>query len=737
MGSSSAGPSGYKYFMGLHMGVCRGPVDEMVEIKAGDRTAWRKGVDGIANGSCETAINNPNLFGGDKKEGGLVGSLNVMMGEESQVPPAVLETIMPGLIPGFRGVFTLFYNGQIAVNNPYPKAWTVRVRRTTKGWQAAPWYPEKAAIWLGGGDGSNGIKAMNPAHIIYELNTNKDWGRGLATSRIDAASFTAAADVLHAEGFGLCLPWLRQESLADFQQRILDHIGGMCGPDPNTGKIRLRLIRGDYDPAALPLFTYGSGLLGLDQEETGAAHDATNELMIKWVDPLTGNECQTAPVQNLASIQSLGVRNTSIRDYPGLPTASLALRVAQRDLKAASPGLRRFKIRLDRRAYWVQPGDVFRIAAPERGIANVVLRAGDVREESMTDGTITVVALIDVFGLPATATVEPQPPLYVPPDQTPVAVAHRRLIETPYALIAGKMDAANLAILDPLAGYALACAVRPSVSSWSFQLMSRTAGASYQERSTGYWCPTGLTLSAHDCLSAVIPLTDTIDLDFLATGRAALWDNEIVRVDSIDLENRTVTVGRGCMDTVPAQHAAGSRLWFFDDLAGADPTPYLMTEIVDVKLLTITSTGQLSEADAPANSVTMNRRQSRPYPPGKFRINGSTYPPVIMGALSLSWSHRNRLTQADQLIDNTADSILPESGTVYEVKVFNAATGVLKKSASGITGSSWTDEDAPSESTVRVTIEASRDGLTSWQKHEQTVDVAGFGLSFGKYFGGI
>ncbi len=696
MGSSSRQISGWRYQLGIHMGVCRGPVDELVEIRVGERTAWSKDIAGAITTSGTATIDAPDLFGGDEKEGGIQGTLTVLMGEATQEPPAILRTVMPGLVPGFRGKFTLFFDGQVAVNNPYPKTWTVRSRRTTTGWQDnAPWYPAKAAIWLGVGPGLAGIKAMNAAHIIYELYTNADWGRGLPAARLDIDSFAAAADQLFSEGFGLCLVWLRQESLGDFQQRVLDHIGAMCGPDPHTGKIRMRLIRDDYTPEELPLFTYGTGLLGVDQEEGPAAHETTNEIVVKWFDPVLGQERQTAPVQNLAAIQGTGARNTSVRDYPGLSTASLALRVAQRDLKASSPGLKRFKVRLDRRAYWIQPGDVFRIASPDRGIGNVVLRAGEVREGELTDGVITVTAVIDVFGLPATAMVSTQPSLHVPVDYTPAPAIHRQLLELPWFKLAGMLSASELAAVDPLTGYVAAAAVRPTgVASWDFSLLTRTASADYIDRGMGFWCPTATVVGAvpASAAPAAVTLSNTIDLETVRVGTAALWGVEIVRVDAVNAVARTATLARGCADTVPVQHDAGSRIWFFDEPVGIDPSPWLRGESVDVKLLTRTPSGRLSQASAPVNTISIASRHYRPYPPGRVQLNSVAYPDEISGLLTVTWQHRDRVLQADQLVDTTQASIGPESGTTYTLRIYGESN-VLLKTVTGMTGTSYAFSD--------------------------------------------
>lgn len=72
---------GYRYFMAILMGLCRGPVDEVTEIKVGGRTAWS----GSVTGNTTVNVASGNLFGGDDKEGGIEGPLFVAMGASDQV----------------------------------------------------------------------------------------------------------------------------------------------------------------------------------------------------------------------------------------------------------------------------------------------------------------------------------------------------------------------------------------------------------------------------------------------------------------------------------------------------------------------------------------------------------------------------------------------------------------------------------------------------------------------------
>lgn len=75
---------------------------------------------------------------------------------------------------------------------------------------------------------------MNPAHIIRECLTNRDWGLGYASVEI-GSSFTPAADTLYAEGFGLSLIWQQDSSIEDFIGSVLDHIDATLFIDRRTG----------------------------------------------------------------------------------------------------------------------------------------------------------------------------------------------------------------------------------------------------------------------------------------------------------------------------------------------------------------------------------------------------------------------------------------------------------------------------------------------------------------------
>jgi len=100
--------AGFRYLFSLHMGICRGPVDEVVEIRVGDRTAWTGSM--TANGTQQ--VDAYDLFGGEDGEGGVQGSLEFMFGEDNQLAPDLLANMVAGATSG-KPLGAVSFNGGI------------------------------------------------------------------------------------------------------------------------------------------------------------------------------------------------------------------------------------------------------------------------------------------------------------------------------------------------------------------------------------------------------------------------------------------------------------------------------------------------------------------------------------------------------------------------------------------------------------------------------------------------
>ena len=125
-GGSKKVTVGYRYYAGMHLVLCHGPVDALTKIVVGERTAWS----GSRTDSGQLSINEPNLFGGDDREGGILGAVDLVMGSASDGQNDYLVSQLGGLVPAFRGVVSsILRRSQLSAMNPYIKFWSAEARR--------------------------------------------------------------------------------------------------------------------------------------------------------------------------------------------------------------------------------------------------------------------------------------------------------------------------------------------------------------------------------------------------------------------------------------------------------------------------------------------------------------------------------------------------------------------------------------------------------------------------------
>lgn len=558
--------------------------------------------------------------------------------------------------------------------------------------------------------------AMNPAHMLYDSLT-ADEMLGEPTDIVDEASFLAAADRLFDEAFGLCTTYdPASETVEGFQQRICNVIGGSLSQSRVDGRYHLTLIRGDHDLETLPILE-DDDILEY-QEEPSDPLESVNQLTIEWFDPITKQKRSTTPIQSLGAIQASGGIIAEVGRYPEIPYEALALRVGARDLSQKGL-LKRFTLTTNRVPYAWRSGQFFRLQAPRRGIADMVCMVGEIDAGTPRSGAMRLVALQDVAKMPDTTYVSPEPGVDTSPSQTPGVPEAQQLIEAPYVDLVGDMSVAELDAQPIDIGYLLAMAKRPS-SGINYTLFTAADGETLTDRGSGDWCPTALIVEAAgpDPAQTSFTLSGASDLDLVEVGSAALWGDEICRVDALDRGALTVTLARGCGDTVPQEHAAAERLWFYDAWSSSDRRDYAAGEEVLAKLRTRTSSQLLDAALAPTLTLTMGQRFARPYPPGRLRITDDffsdvAYPSSAIGELAVTWVHRDRLLQADTLVEEGAASIGPEDGTTYTVRYY--LDDALDDEEPGITGTASTPLILSGDGVVRVEVIAVRDGLDSWQ----------------------
>lgn len=764
-GSKSPKVDVTEYSLSVHFGVCLGPVDAVTGIRINEKDAWS----GMLTGLSQISIYLPQLFGGEKKEGGPMGQVVYLPGGEDQVLPEALAQrlgLTSATCPAYRGIGSLFFVGgnTPVVSNPgsgLPGA----LRRVFAGGAGAsntqgfiwgcnnPNLPTTEIEVRRSPKGLNPAQAMigaeaNPVHVIYEAMTNTDWGMGESPALFDVASFNAAAETMIAEQFGISMIWTQQAEIQSFVNDVIEHIQATLYINPRTGLWTIKLLRADYDPDELPSFDDSNSVV--DSYQRRGYGEIANEIVVTWTNPETESE-ETVSVQDLAGIVAQGGRVVSDnRPYVGVRNAALAGRLAVRDLRAASTPLASAEVRMNREGWDIVPGSVIRLSSIEHGFTNVVFRVMTVSYGRIDAGEMRVSLVEDIFGLSYDNYFQPTGSQWTSPSQLPEDMPFVLPFTTPAFLqpyVADEVPVNPDAILG-----VFAASDKQDTFEYDFALQSTTPDGQviYETAATRSTVSRGVLsepLVAEASSNLTLPLMTAgegfFPGSFVLLQGADESEHEIALVGEPNEDGTVYRLRRGVMDTVPRAWPSGTPIWLFsfgtifdDDIFRAEGSS------VNFKLLTRTSLGTLEEEGATAHNYQITDRPYLPLRPANVKINGQAFgeidtreAPVIQA----TWSNRNRLTETEVLLGWTDPGVPAEGGQTTTIEI-RSLEGDLVNTIDNISGESYTfnDYDFVGLGLARVRFLAARDGDLSLQGHELLVRrlSGGWGFSWNFAWGG-
>jgi hypothetical protein len=120
MGGSKSQTVGYTYFKGL-MAVIGNRIERLLDINP-DKKGWiltaeQKEI--LKDGQATVNINLPSLFGGDKKEGGWVGAIDVYIGDDQQPQNAYLANQIDEDVSAYPNLSYLVFHGQNSLDKGF------------------------------------------------------------------------------------------------------------------------------------------------------------------------------------------------------------------------------------------------------------------------------------------------------------------------------------------------------------------------------------------------------------------------------------------------------------------------------------------------------------------------------------------------------------------------------------------------------------------------------------------
>jgi len=406
---------GHKYYLGLDLGLCLGPDVALREIWIDEEQVWT----GTTSSMVPTTgnIEDLELFGGYKGGGGWSGDFTFYPG----VFPGVVDSYVEGVVgvggvPGYGGLSHLvFENSYIGESNQLRKMAFVLQKYTND--LGAP------------GSGLVGTEDINPMEALYQICIDEWVGLGISTSEIDLTNWLDAATTLHAEGNGVSVMVTTSKQGKDIIKEILRQIDAIMFQDPATGKLKIKLIRSDYDPALIDSFDEDD-ILQIRNFTKTAWEDVVSQVKVSF--PQRDKESSSVAIsQDMATAGMVGRMKTVLMSFPFCYDRTTANTIASRERAQQSVPLFQMKLEMNRNAYTLRPGDVFKIAWPEYGLSELVLRVQKHDLGELLNNKIVVDAIQDSFAVGTVVFADPAGSAWVAPVTKPVAISEWSLINVP------------------------------------------------------------------------------------------------------------------------------------------------------------------------------------------------------------------------------------------------------------------------------------------------------------------
>lgn len=756
-----------RHYLSMFWGICAyGRGIELLEVKFGDKSAWK----GRLRLNQDVAIDQADLFGGDRKEGGVRGVLSWLNGNGNQTMPERLAQKFgktSATMPGYRGVSGVFLSGVptpapsaevdengnaigpvttgfpefsrvdgdtgrgflVCANNPYLKQITARCRRPSEGLN-----PATALVRLKDSTSGTAQYASNAAHILFEVMTNVDWGMGENYSMFDIGSFEQCAQVLYNEKMGLNLLWNRQSAIEDFAKIIIDHVQGAIFVNPATGKHTMNLLRGDYSIGQLK--TVSPSNAKLSNFKTKIWGDITNEVVVTWTNPETGTE-ETVTVQDPAGIAAQGGITSTGRNYHGIAERSTAIKAGERDLATLSFPLATCDAEVTKEFWDTVVNNCVILNWPRHGITSAVFRVIQVTRGSKSR-TVKLSLAEDVFSLARAEYSDVSESEWVNPSLDPQPLVNTYIGTAPAFMTVHALGLNDIGDLQYPEVISAVAAAPDSADDTGYELVgyTTTATGSNVTESLGLRSLVSLVTTtqplaqeANSVLSISGGFIGSLPVvgDFLLIGSGPDTEQEIAIVRGINGSN--YTIARGMLDTTPKNWLVGTRIMVFPiDAPTADAQRRSAFETVDYHFKTITSTGILPLYNAPKKTATLSERPHLPNRPANVKVGGVAFGLFDMksnGSVTVTWANRNRRTEATQAPKWADASASLEPGQTTTIKILRSADRSEANVISGLTGTSTTLDKADflGELDVILRVVSVRDGMESLQGHEIRVTL--------------
>lgn len=667
---------GHRYYLGMQLGVCHGPGVILKQMDFGKDMVWKGEMT-----SGTASVNKPNLWGGDEDGGGVSGTFAFYPGSYIQSASSYLKRVVGvNIASPMRSLSYVVFQQMYIGKSENPKAVSFIASRFPK----SPRGRTNLEI-------IDGIDC-NPAYFVYELLTDRRFGASISPELIEVDTFEVVAETLHAEGYGISVAIDSARSAGQIIDDIMEVIQGSVITDPETGKLKLRLIRNDYNEEDLPEIG-PHNIKNLSDFTRGSLDTAVSEIKLKYTSAENNFEEKTVTAQNLGVRVHKGDIDSKSITMPSVSKRELAGKILQRELSALSVPLASCRVECTRGMAFAEVGDVLKLSWPALGIDKMVMRVTSVNLGAPGDGAVILTLSQDVFGVFRSIYADGSEASYQPIGFEPENVTNFIITEAPRILSGEATRAVMIAAENPVAGLGYGLYTKTQHES-DFTGSGDQSFSPYltltQNLTANIWAQNTLGLQGDitelDSYTAqemreglgLLLVSSAAGLEWICYQNVGIADGDLVQVQNIQ---------RGLFGTIPLAHTIGAKVFAVSEGFGATEFDFKKGDYVSVRMLTSTPTRRLEMDEADTAIYTVTDRNAQPWAPGRVRVNGIEGG-VISGLATVTW--RGRSGEIPEVVFYE-DDVSQANKCIYSIIVRSG--GVQVYSEDGIDGETWIFED--------------------------------------------
>jgi hypothetical protein len=574
----------------------------------------------------------------------------------------------------------------------------------------------------------NGID-INPIHQIREIITN-DTAMNKPESMINDENFKFAARRIWDEDLGVSGAFT-EKSCKDAIDELLYHIEAGIRINRQTGKYEIVLFRDDL----LSLNTaqvFNKSNIKTFNIEIANIDDVINSVNVNYYDRENIKDSSFS-LDEIGSVMSSEV-NAQTLDFPYFMNRRNAELVGNWKLKQLSTPTRKGTFTTGKYdARKINRYDVVKLTWPNQNMFEVPVR---IMKIGLGDGRDNTVTLDWVEVMPYSSTtfptinVDPPTSVVLPPQPNQSTVFEMPYFEAVQRFGQTQVDTelAN----NPDLGYLMVATKKPQNNSINALLFTDN-GTGYQQASIVDYCPVATLDQEIRYLDTSFAVKNVASISQAEVGTLILCDDELMVYQSYDTATKILSVKRAALDTVPKPHSQDAVFYFYDAFNAFDSEQYVLSEVVNAKVLTTTPSGILGMEEASVLTLEMNARPNRPYPPANVKINDEYYPEEIDTDLVVTWVDRNRLQQTGgSILGWTDGGVALESGaaTMLIFKELDDDDLVIATHNIDATGTNTytlaTSAMQTETQSIEVIAKTVRDGYECLQPFEYIVELSQF-----------